>query len=100
MRVRDGTREVPTWVRPRRGSQTAGMEPATVRRLLSPLHAAVLELEEAGHNPTQIATLLDVEPSAVGPLLRVAHAKLAELEMLEIGSPPRSPTRTGRRIRP
>ena len=60
------------------------MDQPTTRQLLAPLHAAALELEAHGHDAAQIAALLDIEPSAVGPLLRVARAKLAQLEMLGI----------------
>jgi hypothetical protein len=60
------------------------MDPTTMRRLLAPLHAAALELEQDGHDSAQIASLLDIDPNAVGPLLRVARAKVAQLEMLQI----------------
>jgi DNA-directed RNA polymerase specialized sigma24 family protein len=63
------------------------MDLTTMRRLLAPLHAAALELEQDGHDAGEIASLLDIDPNAVGPILRVARAKLAQLEMLEITDP-------------
>jgi hypothetical protein len=53
------------------------------RRLLSPLHAEALELAARGVEPSELARILDVDASAVGPLLRIARAKLATLERLD-----------------
>jgi hypothetical protein len=64
------------------------MDPEMLWQLLAPLHAAAVELEQQGHDLEQIAVVLDLDPSAVGPLLRVAHAKLARLDMLEISDAP------------
>jgi hypothetical protein len=59
------------------------MECSNVRRLLSPLHAEALELEALGCEPGELAQLLDVDPRAVEPLLRIARAKFAALELLD-----------------
>jgi hypothetical protein len=69
------------------------MDPDSRSRLLAPLHAAALELEEQGFDAVQIAVVLDMDPSAVGPLLRVAHAKLAQFEMLQNGDARPGPSR-------
>ncbi len=39
-------------------------------------HAAALRLQDEGYDDNAIATRLDLAPAAVGPLLRVAAAKL------------------------
>lgn len=46
---------------------------------LPAVHAAVLRLHLAGTDAAGIATELDIDIDAVGPLLRVAEAKLARL---------------------
>jgi hypothetical protein len=60
-----------------------------LRRLSKP-HATALRLHERGHDD-HIASRLGIEPEAVGPLLRVAEAKLTAL--LEQGErPPWNPS--------
>jgi hypothetical protein len=39
-------------------------------------YAAALRLQDEGHDDNAIAARLDLAPAAVGPLLRVASAKL------------------------
>ena len=51
--------------------------------LLAPAHGRALELSAAGLDPAAIAAELAVDPTAVGPLLRVAEAKLAALEAMD-----------------
>jgi hypothetical protein len=52
-------------------------------RLLAPVHARAIVLNEAGVESAELARRLDLDPSAVGPLLRIARTKLATLEGLE-----------------
>lgn len=42
-------------------------------------HAVALRLRDAGHDNTMIATALGIEIESVGPLLRIAQAKLSRL---------------------
>jgi hypothetical protein len=51
--------------------------------LLAAAHARIVELADAGVDPSELAVQLDMEPSAVGPLLRVARSKLAALEAMD-----------------
>jgi DNA-directed RNA polymerase specialized sigma24 family protein len=46
---------------------------------LPTVYALALRLRDEGEPPGRIARLLGVEPEAVGPLLEVATAKLAEI---------------------
>ena len=46
---------------------------------LPTVHALALRLRDEGEPPDRIAKLLGIEPEAVGPLLEVASAKLAEI---------------------
>lgn len=43
-------------------------------------HALALRLNDLGADPSLIAECLDIEPEAVGPLLEVAAAKLAQTQ--------------------
>jgi DNA-directed RNA polymerase specialized sigma24 family protein len=56
---------------------------STALGLLSETHARALELVEQGLDTEEVANRLQLDPSAVGPLLRVASAKLAALEALD-----------------
>jgi hypothetical protein len=42
-----------------------------------------MELDDLGLGPTEVALQLDIDVSAVAPLLRVARAKLVALEALD-----------------
>lgn len=55
-------------------------------RLLPIEHARVLDLAEHELDPVELADRLGIDPSAVGPLLRVARSKLAAL--LALDEPP------------
>jgi DNA-directed RNA polymerase specialized sigma24 family protein len=46
---------------------------------LPTVHAKALRLHDAGQPPDRIASLLEIEPEAVGPLLAMATAKLEEI---------------------
>jgi DNA-directed RNA polymerase specialized sigma24 family protein len=59
------------------------MDGLNARRLLSPLHAEALELAALGFESGEIGRLLDLDPRAVEPVLRIAEAKLAALERVE-----------------
>jgi DNA-directed RNA polymerase specialized sigma24 family protein len=56
---------------------------STALGLLSETHARALELTEQGLDTAEVADRLELDPSAVGPLLRVAKAKLVALEALD-----------------
>ena len=56
--------------------------------LLPALHAEALTLADQGHDDADLARLLGVEVSAVGPLLRIARSKLAAVEALDVGTDP------------
>lgn len=55
------------------------MRRSTALKLLSPAHAQILELAEQGLGRDEVAVRLNVDPTAVEPLLRIARAKLAAL---------------------
>ena len=55
------------------------MDLATAMDELPEVHAKILRLHRAGTSAAEIAQALCIEPEAVGPLLRVAKAKLASL---------------------
>jgi DNA-directed RNA polymerase specialized sigma24 family protein len=55
------------------------MDRAEAIEHLPSTHAAVIRLLDAGAGETEIAEQLDIHPSAVAPLVRVARAKLARL---------------------
>lgn len=55
--------------------------------LLDPTHARALRLAEAGVGIEDIAAQLTLDPSAVGPVLVIARAKLAALEARPDGDP-------------
>jgi DNA-directed RNA polymerase specialized sigma24 family protein len=59
------------------------MEGTSALRLLPQAHARALALEARGLDARQIAARLDLDVSSVAPLLRVAKAKLAALELLD-----------------
>ena len=59
------------------------MERSSALRLLPLVHARALELSDEGVESAELARILDLEPSAIGPLLRIARTKLAALEALE-----------------
>lgn len=59
------------------------MRRSTAFRLLDRTHARVLQLADGGMQNAEIAARLAVDPTAVGPLLQVARAKLAALEELD-----------------
>ena len=59
------------------------MERAAAMRHLPEAHARALMLEGLGLDAREIAARLDLDVTSVGPLLRVARAKLAALEALE-----------------
>jgi DNA-directed RNA polymerase specialized sigma24 family protein len=63
------------------------MEHTSALRLLPDAHARVLTLEAQGLDAVQIAARLDVDVASIGPLLRVARAKLAALELLDDPTP-------------
>jgi hypothetical protein len=56
---------------------------STALRLLSPTHARILALADQGLDEAEVARRLGVDENVVGPLLRVAQAKLAALEALD-----------------
>jgi DNA-directed RNA polymerase specialized sigma24 family protein len=66
------------------------MDLATAMNELPEVHAQALRLHQAGADAAEIAQVLGIEREAVGPLLKVAQAKLASL--LEA---PDSPGRRG-----
>lgn len=59
------------------------MERTSSLRLLPDAHARALTLEAQGLNVSELAARLAIDPASVGPLLRVARAKLAALESLD-----------------
>jgi DNA-directed RNA polymerase specialized sigma24 family protein len=63
------------------------MRRSTALGLLPSAHARALDLAERGLDTEELADRLDLDPSAVGPLLRVARAKLAALEALDEPDP-------------
>jgi DNA-directed RNA polymerase specialized sigma24 family protein len=55
------------------------MDLATAMNELPEVHAQALRLHHAGADAAEIAQVLGIEREAVGPLLKVAQAKLASL---------------------
>ena len=53
-----------------------GMDRNTAIDRLPAAYAAALRLQDDGHDDNAIAARLDLAPAAIGPLLRVATAKL------------------------
>ena len=69
----------PAW----RRRTVAAMQRSSAMRLLAPAHAQILELADQGLETPDLAQQLGIDPSAVGPLLRIARSKLAALQALE-----------------
>jgi DNA-directed RNA polymerase specialized sigma24 family protein len=65
-----------TQARSLRPSYFPGMDRNTAIDRLPEAYAAALRLQDEGHDDNAIAARLDLTPAAVGPLLRVATAKL------------------------
>jgi DNA-directed RNA polymerase specialized sigma24 family protein len=55
------------------------MDRAEAVRLLPEKYARALVLRDQGCDDTRIAAALDIVPEAIGPLLRLAEAKLQRL---------------------
>jgi DNA-directed RNA polymerase specialized sigma24 family protein len=55
------------------------MDRSTAIDQLPEAYAAALRLQDEGHDAKVIAARLDLAPAAVGPLLRVAAAKLRSI---------------------
>jgi DNA-directed RNA polymerase specialized sigma24 family protein len=55
------------------------MDRRTAINQLPEAYAAALRLQDEGHDAKAIAARLDITPAAVGPLLRVAAAKLRSI---------------------
>jgi hypothetical protein len=55
------------------------MDRAEAVRLLPEKYAHALVLRDQGYDDTRIAAALDIVPEAIGPLLRLAEAKLQRL---------------------
>ena len=55
------------------------MERDAALDLLPPVYAQALRLRDEGRDSAAIAAQLDVEPDAVGTLLRLADSKLAHV---------------------
>ena len=55
------------------------MDRAEAVRLLPEKYARALVLRDQGCDDARIATALDIVPEAIGPLLRLAEAKLQRL---------------------
>lgn len=55
------------------------MDRAEALQALPDAYAIALRLRDEGVEPDAVARVLDVEPEAVGPLLRLAEAKVAGL---------------------
>lgn len=62
------------------------MRRSTALGVLPVAHARILDLAEQDVDPLEMADRLGLDPSAVGPLLRVARSKLAAL--LALDEPP------------
>lgn len=62
------------------------MRRSTAMGVLPVAHARILDLAEQDVDPLEMADRLGLDPSAVGPLLRVARSKLAAL--LALDEPP------------
>jgi DNA-directed RNA polymerase specialized sigma24 family protein len=72
---------------------------STALALLPVVYARILALAGQGLHPSELADRLGVDPSAVGPLLRIARAKFAALSALDeppertaLGLPPTDQT--------
>ena len=65
-----------TQARSLRPSYFPNMDRNTAIDRLPEAYAAALRLQDEGHDDNAIAARLDLTPAAVGPLLRVATAKL------------------------
>ena len=65
------------------GRHTETSVPAVTRdealALLPPAYAQAIRLQDQGYDEQQIAARLAIDAAAVGPLLRLANAKLARL---------------------
>lgn len=59
------------------------MRRSTAMRLLPVVHARILDLADQELDPIDLAGRLGIDPSAVGPLLRIARSKLAALLLLD-----------------
>jgi hypothetical protein len=64
------------------------MERSHALRQIPMLHAEALELSEQGLDELELARVLGIDCSAVGPLLRIARSKLAAIEALDVGGDP------------
>ena len=64
-------------------AHAARMRRSTALGLLPPAHSRILALADTGLDAGELAERLSLDPSAIGPLLRVARAKLAALEALD-----------------
>jgi DNA-directed RNA polymerase specialized sigma24 family protein len=60
---------------------------STALRMLPATHARILTLADEGYDANELAERLSIDPSAVGPLLRVARSKFAALEALDEPGP-------------
>jgi DNA-directed RNA polymerase specialized sigma24 family protein len=61
------------------GRRLATMDRAEAVRLLPEAYARALTLRDQGQDDTRIAAALGIVPEAIGPLLRLAEAKLQRL---------------------
>jgi len=59
------------------------MRRSTALGLLPAAHTRILALADEGLDAGELAERLNLDASAIGPLLRVARAKLAALEALD-----------------
>lgn len=55
------------------------MERAEALQLLPPQYGAALRLADAGASEQAIAEALEIEPATIGPLLKIAEAKLQRI---------------------
>jgi hypothetical protein len=56
-------------------------------RLMDPLHSLALQLADEGQPGDAIAAQLAIDPTAVGPVLQIARAKLRALEAMDDPDP-------------
>jgi DNA-directed RNA polymerase specialized sigma24 family protein len=61
------------------GNSVAAVTRDEALALLPPAYARALQLQDQGHDEPQIAAQLAIDAAAVGPVLRLANAKLARL---------------------
>jgi DNA-directed RNA polymerase specialized sigma24 family protein len=61
------------------GNSIPGVTHDEALALLPPAYAQALQLQDRGYDEQQIAAELAIEAAAIGPLLRLANAKLARL---------------------